>query len=84
MAKKGNNSTFKNIYIFVIFVGQYGETGCYAMGWGAKRFEEKQYQVQMRKVEMPIVRNPECQTLFRDNTRLPDSFNLHDSFICAG
>ena len=53
------------------------------MGWGASRFEDKLFQVQMRQVELPIVRNPECQNFFR-NTRLPDTFELHDTFICAG
>jgi len=62
---------------------QYKETGCFAMGWGAKRFEDKLIQVQMRQVELPIVRNPECQNFFR-NTRLGDTFELHDTFICAG
>jgi len=62
---------------------QYGEKGCFAMGWGASRFEDKLFQVQMRQVKLPIVRNPECQNFFR-NTRLPDTFELHDTFICAG
>ena len=76
---------FKNNF-FVTFLGhisQYGETGCYVMGWGTKRFQQKLYQVMMRKVELPIVRNPECQRLLR-KTRLPNTFKLHDSFICAG
>ena len=60
-----------------------GETGCFAMGWGASRFEDKLFQVQMRQVELPIVHNPECQNFFR-NTRLGDTFVLHDTFICAG
>ena len=53
------------------------------MGWGTERFEENEYQQMMRKVKLPIVHNDECETKLRE-TRLPNSFNLHDSFICAG
>ena len=66
------------------FLGQYMETGCFVMGWGTKRFEENEYQQMMRKVKLPIVHNDDCETKLRNNTRLPNRFKLHDSFICAG
>ena len=65
------------------FLGQYTETGCFVMGWGAARFKEKEYQQMMRKVKLPIVHNDDCETKLR-RTRLSDKFKLHDSFICAG
>jgi secreted trypsin-like serine protease len=57
---------------------------CTASGWGKDIFgKEGKYQVILKKIELPIVPNPQCQAAFR-TTRLGVRFNLHESFICAG
>ena len=45
--------------------------------------DEGQFQVVMKKVDVPMVPNTECQTLLRA-TRLGRRFRLHPSFVCAG
>ncbi|XP_068626145.1 phenoloxidase-activating factor 2-like [Battus philenor] len=61
-----------------------GGAKCLASGWGTDRFElAGQYQVLMKKVELPIVESANCQTQMR-RSRLGPFFKLHDSFMCAG
>ncbi|XP_011863971.1 PREDICTED: transmembrane protease serine 9-like isoform X2 [Vollenhovia emeryi] len=42
-----------------------------------------QYQAELRKVNLPIVDQEDCQTRLR-GTKLGQYFELHGSFICAG
>ncbi|KAH8249097.1 hypothetical protein KR032_005835 [Drosophila birchii] len=57
---------------------------CYATGWGKNKFgKEGEYQVILKKVDMPVVPGETCQANLRA-TRLGRHFLLHDSFICAG
>ena len=53
------------------------------MGWGKERFDSPSYQQILRDVEMPIVPNDICQKKLR-SAALGSSFNLHESFNCAG
>lgn len=57
---------------------------CFASGWGKDQFgQEGKYQVILKRVELPVVPRPQCQSLLQE-TRLGNHFKLHDSFICAG
>ncbi|XP_032686403.1 phenoloxidase-activating factor 2-like isoform X2 [Odontomachus brunneus] len=57
---------------------------CFASGWGKDVFgKEGRYQVILKKVELPMVPNPTCQTIMR-TTRLGKYFVLDKSFVCAG
>jgi len=57
---------------------------CSVQGFGKSAFgPEGRFQEFMRQINLPIVKNSECQQKLR-KTRLPDNFNLHDSFLCAG
>ncbi|XP_073824528.1 phenoloxidase-activating factor 2 isoform X2 [Musca autumnalis] len=57
---------------------------CYATGWGKDKFNrDGQYQVILKKIDLPIVPHDKCQSNLRQ-TRLGLYFNLHESFICAG
>ncbi|XP_016940780.3 phenoloxidase-activating factor 2 [Drosophila suzukii] len=57
---------------------------CFATGWGKNKFgKDGEYQVILKKVDMPVVPAQQCQTNLRE-TRLGRHFILHDSFICAG
>ncbi|XP_017121248.1 phenoloxidase-activating factor 2 [Drosophila elegans] len=57
---------------------------CFATGWGKNKFgKDGEYQVILKKVDMPVVPEQKCQTNLRE-TRLGRHFILHDSFICAG
>ncbi|XP_053981285.1 phenoloxidase-activating factor 2 isoform X2 [Hylaeus volcanicus] len=57
---------------------------CFASGWGKDIFgKEGQYQVILKKVELPIVPRNTCEDSLR-KTRLGKYFKLHASFICAG
>lgn len=59
-------------------------SNCIATGWGKKKFGSKeQYQVFLKKVELPIVPRDTCQEQLR-MTRLGEDFELHDGFLCAG
>ncbi|XP_069941094.1 inactive serine protease scarface isoform X2 [Cherax quadricarinatus] len=58
-------------------------TRCFATGWGKDAFDGGKYQVILKKVEVPVVPNPECQGLLR-KTRLGKFFILDKSFMCAG
>ncbi|KAL1505941.1 hypothetical protein ABEB36_005386 [Hypothenemus hampei] len=57
---------------------------CYATGWGKDVYGKKgKYQVILKKVDLPVVPNDQCQELLR-KTRLGKHFILHQSFMCAG
>ncbi|CAH1975254.1 unnamed protein product [Acanthoscelides obtectus] len=57
---------------------------CVATGWGKDVFGKKgKYQVIMKKIDLPVVPNSECQNKLRQ-TRLGKYFELHKSFMCAG
>ncbi|XP_058130290.1 phenoloxidase-activating factor 2-like [Anopheles ziemanni] len=57
---------------------------CFASGWGKNIFgQEGKYQVILKKVELPVVTNNQCQGALR-RTRLGRRFRLHPSFMCAG
>ncbi|XP_053668533.1 phenoloxidase-activating factor 2-like, partial [Anopheles marshallii] len=57
---------------------------CFASGWGKNVFgKEGKYQVILKKVELPVVPQSECQQSLR-TTRLGKRFVLHQSFLCAG
>ena len=38
----------------------------------------------LQKVELPIVSSNVCQQQLRETGKLSSSYNLHESFICAG
>ncbi|KAF4518267.1 hypothetical protein B566_EDAN018383 [Ephemera danica] len=57
---------------------------CFASGWGKNVFgKEGQYQVILKKVELPVVPRDPCLRALR-KTRLGQHFRLHESFMCAG
>ncbi|XP_063911678.1 phenoloxidase-activating factor 2-like isoform X2 [Zophobas morio] len=57
---------------------------CYATGWGKDLFgREGQFQVILKKIDLPIVPRKECEAALRD-TRLGHNFELDASFVCAG
>ncbi|KFB49718.1 hypothetical protein ZHAS_00018370 [Anopheles sinensis] len=57
---------------------------CFASGWGKNIFgKEGKYQAILKKVELPVVANMQCQKSLR-KTRLGRRFILHPSFMCAG
>jgi len=61
-----------------------GKFDCSVQGYGKSAFgPQGAYQEAMRQINLPIVENRQCQQQLRD-TRLPDDFILHDSFLCAG
>ena len=63
---------------------QKGKKDCSVQGWGKDCFGDcGKYQATLRQIHLPVVENDVCQNLLRD-TRLPDNFDLHDSFLCAG
>ncbi|CAG4958630.1 unnamed protein product [Colias eurytheme] len=57
---------------------------CFASGWGKNEFGENgRYQVILKKVEIPVVEQGDCQERLR-HTRLGKFFKLSKSFMCAG
>ena len=63
---------------------QKGKKDCSVQGWGKDCFGDcGKYQATLRQIHLPVVENDECQNLLRQS-RLPDNFDLHDSFLCAG
>ncbi|EDV99444.1 phenoloxidase-activating factor 2 [Drosophila grimshawi] len=57
---------------------------CFATGWGKNKFgKDGEYQVILKKIDLPVMNNPTCQENLR-KTRLGRHFILHDSFMCAG
>eukprot|EP00095_Tigriopus_kingsejongensis_P012721 maker-scaffold43_size480169-snap-gene-1.16 protein:Tk12721 transcript:maker-scaffold43_size480169-snap-gene-1.16-mRNA-1 annotation:"hypothetical protein D910_11170" len=64
---------------------QYLEKSCFASGWGKDTLEEQGiFQPTLKHVSLPLVSNRDCQDMLRQSQRLSDTFNLHQSFICAG
>lgn len=58
---------------------------CLASGWGKDNFgKEGMVQMILKKVDLPIVSNNQCEKLMRATPRLGHTFQLSDSFICAG
>lgn len=58
--------------------------GCISTGWGKNEFGRAgTYQVFLKKVELPLVDNEDCESMLRQ-TRLGEDFVLHDGFMCAG
>ncbi|XP_076067696.1 phenoloxidase-activating factor 2-like isoform X2 [Oratosquilla oratoria] len=55
---------------------------CFASGWGKDSFTGA-YQTILKKVDLPLVNNVDCQALLR-KTRLGRFFRLDHSFLCAG
>ncbi|CAH1371357.1 unnamed protein product [Tenebrio molitor] len=57
---------------------------CLSTGWGKDVFgKEGQYQVILKKIDLPMVPRKECQESLR-KTKLGKYFQLHRSFVCAG
>ena len=57
---------------------------CIASGWGSDKFGKKNiFQVFLKKIELPIVPNPTCQTFLR-TTVLGEDYELHEGLLCAG
>lgn len=57
---------------------------CFATGWGKNKFgKDGEYQVILKKVDLPVVPNQRCEANLRE-TRLGRHFILDKSFICAG
>ena len=57
---------------------------CFATGWGKDVFgKDGEYQVILKKIELPTVPHDVCQQNLR-KTRLGPRFSLHESFMCAG
>lgn len=62
----------------------YDYENCYATGWGTDKYgKEGEYQNVLKKVELGVWNNVECENSLR-GTRLGKFFRLHDSFVCAG
>lgn len=63
---------------------KFDHTRCFVSGWGKDVFGKAgTYQAILKKVELPVVPNAQCQTSLR-STRLGPKFVLHNSFMCAG
>lgn len=57
---------------------------CVASGWGADKFgQEGAYRINLKKVQLPLVSQKECQDSLR-TTKLGNNFKLNQSFMCAG
>jgi plasma kallikrein len=57
---------------------------CVTGGWGKEFFGNKaNYQAFLKKVELPVIANEECQEMLQ-KTRLGEDFELHYGFMCAG
>jgi plasma kallikrein len=57
---------------------------CTLSGWGKQRYSTKEtYSYVLKKVEMPVITNADCQTQLRKSI-LGNYFSLHSTFLCAG
>ncbi|CAG0899504.1 unnamed protein product [Darwinula stevensoni] len=57
---------------------------CVSTGFGKNSYgKEGQYQIILKKVELPLVEQIECEKRYR-STKLGQWFRLHRSFLCAG
>ncbi|KAK4292030.1 hypothetical protein Pmani_035177 [Petrolisthes manimaculis] len=62
----------------------YNYGNCWATGWGTDKYgQEGEYQNVLKKVELGVWNNKECENALRE-TRLGKFFKLDDSFVCAG
>ncbi|KAJ6642234.1 Phenoloxidase-activating factor 2 [Pseudolycoriella hygida] len=62
----------------------FDEKRCVVSGWGKENLNRNsKFQSILKKVDLPIVPNSLCQTMFR-NTILGIYFKLDTTFICAG
>ncbi|XP_058834399.1 phenoloxidase-activating factor 2-like [Topomyia yanbarensis] len=62
---------------------EYDHQACLTGGWGESKFEDKQMVNIMKKIQVPLIDNDQCEIAFR-TTRLGQNFNLDKSYICAG
>jgi plasma kallikrein len=63
---------------------EFDQTNCVSSGWGKNQYgKEGKYQVILKKIQLPIVKNRVCQEKLR-KTKLGLRFILHKSFHCAG
>ncbi|KAL0113896.1 hypothetical protein PUN28_011317 [Cardiocondyla obscurior] len=58
-------------------------TSCWVTGWGTTAFIGGTMPTILKEVDVLVVNQPQCQTALR-TTRLGASFNLDNSFMCAG
>ncbi|MPC13167.1 Serine proteinase stubble [Portunus trituberculatus] len=57
---------------------------CVVSGWGKDMFSETgKFQQILKSIDLPPVDHNSCERAMR-TTRLGTSFNLHESFLCAG
>ncbi|KAG5882125.1 hypothetical protein JTB14_016888 [Gonioctena quinquepunctata] len=61
----------------------FDHANCVAAGWGKNSYRKGTYQSTLKKVNLPVVSRDKCLQALRDAVLGP-SFNLHQSFICAG
>uniref|UniRef100_A0A6P4FH82 Phenoloxidase-activating factor 2 n=1 Tax=Drosophila rhopaloa TaxID=1041015 RepID=A0A6P4FH82_DRORH len=55
---------------------------CIVSGWGKEYARARRYMNVLKKIDVPVVRNPECQA--RMKLAHGDKFVLDESLICAG
>jgi len=58
-------------------------TDCHVKGWGKDKWEDGDYQVILKSVQMPVVNSDSCLNQLK-TTKLGRRFRLHPSFMCAG
>jgi len=64
-----------------------GESNCWSSGWGADDFDSiGRFSDTLKKVKMPVVDSPSCQTRLRAHERLAKNqgFRIHESWVCVG
>lgn len=59
------------------------DDNCFVTGWGKSKFDSLEYQVILKKIQLPMVPNQDCEKALK-TTRLGPKFRLHNSFVCAG
>lgn len=59
------------------------ESECFVKGWGKDKWEDGEYQVVLKNVDLPMVNRRQCQSELQ-KTRLGRRFRLDESFLCAG
>ena len=64
----------------------FSKDDCHTMGWGTFNEEEPVNLIQnyMKKVILNRYDFDQCQSVLRAQEETTNSFNLHESFICAG